>query len=352
MPTPPNPTSGVCRHRVIVSAIAALLTTATTTSASAQDFGRVLGRLAERTVERSVTSVIDETTRPRDERPATSQRQASARTGVRGGGQGPSATAHAGQRGVNVSATTEVSDIRVRASDGRRMHERLRALLSILHRQERFAALDGFSLRNSVQARSTPDRPFLQGQALTLVTLPITGGSDCPSRDGQPASQCGPGLTLRTNDPLAAVLRDAGDYRGHVQLPMTPLPQQNGFEVYREGDQTVLVRSRPGVPLFIPMSRQSYLEYMGTPGAAAELATLSPAERQETACAATRRTILKRCEDTDLYMATINPAYFDTAKGPASVQLITLAYFERNTDRHQVIRDAVSTLHADDLPLD
>lgn len=43
------------------------------------------------------------------------------------------------------------------------------------------------------------------------------------------------------------------------------------------------------------MTRQAYLEHMATPGAAAELATLSTIERQETACAATRRTILKAC---------------------------------------------------------
>lgn len=261
-------------------------------------------------------------------------------------------TAQAGQGGVNVAATTETSDRRVPAAGGRLMNERLRGLLDVIHQQPRFASLDGFSLRSSVQTRSTPDRALLQGQALTLVTLPIAGGSDCPSRDGRRASHCGPGLTLRTNDPLAAVLRDPGDYRGHVQLPMTPLPRHNGFDVYREGDQTVLVRSRPGVPLFVPMTRQTYLEHMATPGAAAELATLSAIERQETACAATRRTILKACEDGGLYMATVNPAYFDITKGQASIQLITLSFFERDTDRHQVIRDAIATLNAADLPLD
>lgn len=51
-------------------------------------------------------------------------------------------------------------------------------------------------------------------------------------------------------------------------------------------------------------------------------------------------------------MATVNPAYFDITKGQASVQLITLSFFERDSDRHQVIRDAIATLTAADLPLD
>lgn len=70
----------------VLSTIAVAVVTAVLCSAqpaSAQDFGRMLGRLAERTVERGARNVIDEATRPGDRPRSRSSESGSAATGGR-----------------------------------------------------------------------------------------------------------------------------------------------------------------------------------------------------------------------------------------------------------------------------
>lgn len=267
------------------------------------------------------------------------------------------------ERGVDVPPKLNADNKPVTPAN-KAIIERVRQLRAILHRQPSLAALDGISLRGSIVALDSIDRmpagTPIGGRSLTLSTWPVAGGVtpaggkvDCPSRDGQKASQCGPGLYLSVNDIPDTRGSNSVNLADYHYLPMTPAPQQNGFEVHRMGDGVVLTKRKAGRTLFVPVTREMYLRDIGTPAALAELAAMPLADRGLRACSADRAgQTFKTCGPDDTYMGKVNPDYFDRSLGSGSVQLITIRYHEGSDIRRQALLKAVETLRAADLPLD
>lgn len=267
------------------------------------------------------------------------------------------------ERGVDVPPKLNADNKPVTPAN-KAIIERVRQLRAILHRQPSLAALDGISLRGSIVALDPVDRmpagTPIGGRSLTLSTWPVVGGVtpsggkvDCPSRDGQKASQCGPGLYLSVNDIPDTRGSNSVNLADYHYLPMTPAPQHNGFDVHRMGEEVVLTKSKPGRALFVPVTRETYLRDIGTPAALIELAAMPLAERGLRACSADRAgQTFKTCGPDDTYMGKVNPDYFDRSLGPTSVQLITIRYYEGSDIRRRSLLKAVETLTAADLPLD
>lgn len=286
------------------------------------------------------------------------------------------------ETGVNVPPTVLEHDLSTSAVEHGAMVARMRTLVDIVHRQPAMASLDNFSLRTSISAtevlENVPDATPIAGRALLLVTLPTTGGDEeCQSRDGQKASQCGPGLTLYVNNPMEAMGVDYSDAATQLPMAMTSLPSRNGFDVHRIEDKVILTKRRPGRDLFVPVTREQYVDELAAEieaaiaevaavpgfdaselrnqaaGYRAQIAAMSPAERAETACMSDNlQTMFKPCMPADEYLGRLNPAYFDLALGRASVQLVSLAYVEGDGEQTMVIEEALQTLTASDLPLD
>ncbi|HEX2013030.1 MAG TPA: hypothetical protein VJN44_19025, partial [Roseateles sp.] len=202
---------------------------------------------------------------------------------------------------------------------GRAVMEALLAAPAL--REPRGFALNGFVrvdfFHDSVKIDGAP---FPISGSLLLRKIDLRGGNAKPDAQGRyPGSGEGPAVKFRINDLLGMYPGNAvAESRrgGHFALPAAAMTRgADGVYRFEQGLQRIIVIAAPQREPFVPVTQQDYLQQLMTelypsgidaspkPGKGlaaiqAELAALSPEQRQAPACSGGRgRTWLSNCED-------------------------------------------------------
>lgn len=195
----------------------------------------------------------------------------------------------------------------------------------------------GFSITRSLTIDTPPSEqpqsnPYIGRATMILQMIDIEGGSKADASGAYMGRLEGPGMNIRFNN-LAAIYANSGGGGGMSEPRYLPMKMQaiQGFPVFKVGLNQVIVVAKPGRLPYVPMTKAEYLQHLATeiddPKLAADLAALSPAERNAPACVSSRLSQrFGECAEKDAtYYVRLNPNYFDKGARKGAIQLVTIS---------------------------